>query len=297
LLEAESVGSNGAGVNGRQATHVHHRASRVRKRVLVVDDGADERQIACTILEHAGYEVAGVDSASRAFELLAPFHPDLIVMDLMMPDIDGLTAIDLLRASPGGGEIPVLLHTAYEDVFRDRLHRRKLFNVLPKPSPPAQLVAAVRHLIGPPTPSPDVGDRTREEMSATDSRAVDRRALGPSTVLLVVQDDDLRTLLGLHLKHEGFRVHTAATLEEGHPPVRRSSDVLALEVSAGDDPTELLQAIRGKEGMTATRLVAMGDASLRSTLRRTGGFDAVLDTPVAPAGLIEEIRRVTRLGD
>ncbi len=121
------------------------------KLVLVVDDHADERAITRIVLEHFGYQVR-----TEALSLARERPPDLIVMDIMMPDMDGVEAIERLAADPSTSSIPVVAYTAYRDVYRDRLERSRFVETLEKPAGPAKLLATVADQIG--TPRGDVGE-------------------------------------------------------------------------------------------------------------------------------------------
>jgi CheY-like chemotaxis protein len=90
-------------------------------RILVVEDNADARRPMVRLLKGEGYDVL---SASTAFEAMASAQrgdPDLILLDVSMPPIDGLTFLSRLREMPGGANMPVILVTGMSD---DLTHRR-----------------------------------------------------------------------------------------------------------------------------------------------------------------------------
>lgn len=80
--------------------------------VLSVDDISHNLQLLGTILERAGYETTFALSGSQALELLKTRQPDLILLDLMMPGMDGLEVCRILKNSPHSQEIPVIFLTA-----------------------------------------------------------------------------------------------------------------------------------------------------------------------------------------
>ncbi len=120
------------------------------KLVLVVDDHADERAITKIVLEHFGYRVSTASSADEALRVARDRRPDLIVMDIMMPDMDGVEASERLAADPRTSEIPVIAYTAYRDVYRDRLDRSHFVETLEKPARPSRLLSVVADQIGSP---------------------------------------------------------------------------------------------------------------------------------------------------
>ncbi len=115
-------------------------------RILVVDD---ERKIveSCRLyLEHAGYEVIAAYNGTQALEEHGATHPDLIVLDLMLPRLDGREVCRQLRAS--GAKTPILMLTALVSE-EDRVAGLDLGadDYLTKPFSPRELVARVRAIL------------------------------------------------------------------------------------------------------------------------------------------------------
>jgi len=84
-------------------------------RVLVVDDSSDNLQIVGSLLLNQGCEVFVADSGERALEMAAAVHPDLILLDLMMPGMDGLETCRRLKLITGLRDVPVVILTATGD--------------------------------------------------------------------------------------------------------------------------------------------------------------------------------------
>jgi PAS domain S-box-containing protein len=118
-------------------------------RVLAVDDEADARQLLTAVLERCGAEVKTCASASEALEALEQYKPDILVSDIGMPDEDGYTLMEKVRASEEGrGErIPAVALTAYARV-EDRLRALSAgYNMhVPKPVEPAELAMVIASL-------------------------------------------------------------------------------------------------------------------------------------------------------
>ena len=79
--------------------------------VLVVDDNAFERNLVKTMLEKELYELLFADSGAHALSVLRKRRPDLILMDLDMPDINGLDTLRMIKASPQFASIPIMMVT------------------------------------------------------------------------------------------------------------------------------------------------------------------------------------------
>jgi len=83
------------------------------KTVLYVDDSEDTLEIAKIVLANSGYQIITASSGKEAVEVCANEQPDLILMDLNMPDLDGFASIQLLKS--GGYNNPIVILTASEN--------------------------------------------------------------------------------------------------------------------------------------------------------------------------------------
>ena len=83
--------------------------------ILVVDDERGFCDVVSVILESQGYRVYMAHHANDAFSLLDETKPDLILTDMMMPDIDGVSLIRRLRETPAWADIPVVVVSAYSE--------------------------------------------------------------------------------------------------------------------------------------------------------------------------------------
>ena len=84
----------------------------LKKTVLVVEDEEDIRELVSYHLLKEGYQVAGVASGEEALATATAQPPDLILLDLMLPDLDGLTVCQRLRAEPRTKAVPIVMLTA-----------------------------------------------------------------------------------------------------------------------------------------------------------------------------------------
>ena len=83
------------------------------KRVLVVDDNEANIHLIRFVLEKNGFEVIEARSGTEGVELAVQEKPDLVLMDIQLPDIDGLEATKRIRASDANGNIPIIALTSY----------------------------------------------------------------------------------------------------------------------------------------------------------------------------------------
>ena len=87
-------------------------ATRSTKRILIADDQPVGRELIRAILESGGYEVIEAADGREALDLAVSSLPDLIVLDLHMPEVDGLSAMKKLRSDPRFAATPIIAVTA-----------------------------------------------------------------------------------------------------------------------------------------------------------------------------------------
>ena len=123
----------------------------IQQHLILVDDDSSLRAVLRRGLERAGYEVREAGEGGAALKLLASAAADLVITDLVMPDMEGIALILSLRKShpklpviamSGGGRMKP---EGYLDIARNCGAAR----ILAKPCTPAQLVGLVQELIGP----------------------------------------------------------------------------------------------------------------------------------------------------
>ena len=81
--------------------------------ILIVDDNQDSLDLMREMLEPQGYRVECVTSGPAAVQLLQELTPDLVILDIMMPDMNGFAVLDCVRATPALKNIPIIFQTAF----------------------------------------------------------------------------------------------------------------------------------------------------------------------------------------
>jgi len=102
------------------------------KRVLVVEDYDDTREMMRIMIENYGYSVLEASGPYEAIEKASEFHPDLILMDIGLPLMDGLSTAEAIIGKEGTADIPIVAVTAYHDV-RYQVMKAGCLDVLYKP--------------------------------------------------------------------------------------------------------------------------------------------------------------------
>lgn len=130
-------------------------------RLLYVDDDDDIREIAMLCFEFdGGFETRDCASGREAIGLVSDWQPDIILLDVMMPDMDGPDTLRALRDLPGTAAVPIVFITARTHTDEvDRFLALGARGVIAKPFHPATLAGDVRSLFeannaAPPAPPP-----------------------------------------------------------------------------------------------------------------------------------------------
>lgn len=119
------------------------------KRILAVDDDQDDLTMIAMILEPEGYEVVTAQNGVDALAKVESDHPDLILLDVMMPELDGFAACAKLKASPQHRGIPIILLTGVAQYITkskyplDGVLRADADEYLEKPLDPEELLKAI----------------------------------------------------------------------------------------------------------------------------------------------------------
>ena len=119
------------------------------KRILVIEDTEDNRQIIRDLLTSAGYDIVEAVTGEEGVAMAAKHRPDLILMDMQLPVLDGYEATRRIKADPDLKSIPIIVVTSYAlsgDEKKARLAGCDAY--VAKPFSPRQLLAIVREFVG-----------------------------------------------------------------------------------------------------------------------------------------------------
>lgn len=157
----------------------------VQPSILVVDDDPDTHMVLRRILEGAGYQVRGVEDSRMVISSLHAQRPNLIILDIRMPHLDGWAVLRQIRAEPQFQDLPVIL-CSMVDAEPTLIGLLGIADYLVKPIRSEDVLAAVLHWITP-----------------------------AQTVLIIDDDPDVRTTTSRALAQAELRVLTAASGAEG----------------------------------------------------------------------------------
>jgi two-component system cell cycle response regulator DivK len=120
----------------------------VGKRVLVVEDDAQNSYLIGFILEKGGYTVVAASDGEQALEILETEQPDLILMDMLLPKMNGYEATKRIKAREGSKDIPVVALTAYSmKGDREKILESGCDGYISKPIDPETFVAEMEEYL------------------------------------------------------------------------------------------------------------------------------------------------------
>jgi PAS domain S-box-containing protein len=182
-----------------------------RPLVLLVEDNPITTKMVRLTLESDGYGVLCARDGRTAIDLMATHHPHLVIQDLILPDVNGIELVAMLRGVAGDRDVPILAFSGLlSPIDQVRAMQAGFTDLLAKPVEPSQLLHAVRSHLQP---------------SSRDARGRGRR-------IVLVNDDPIHIKLErLHLEQLGFEVLTAMNGQEALELARRSRpDALVSDV-------------------------------------------------------------------
>jgi two-component system cell cycle response regulator DivK len=119
------------------------------KRILVVEDQEDNMQILRDVLVSADYQVSEAQNGEEALAAVASQRPDLILMDIQLPVMDGYEATRRIKADAATRSIPVIAITSYAlGSDEQRAREAGCDDFVPKPYSPRELLAKIRGYLG-----------------------------------------------------------------------------------------------------------------------------------------------------
>ncbi len=120
------------------------------KMILCIEDEPEMIDLICLILSRRGFEIRGANGGKEGLEIIRNEHPDLVLLDLMMPEMDGWEVYQQMKADEAAKDIPVIVVTAKAQSI-DKvlgLHIAKVDDYIAKPFSPQELLASVDAVLG-----------------------------------------------------------------------------------------------------------------------------------------------------
>jgi PAS domain S-box-containing protein len=239
-----------------------------RRMILLADDDRDIAELVRLHLESPGYQVTAVGRGVEVLEMARRHNPDLIILDILLPDMDGLAVLETLKSEPATADIPVLMLSVMED------------------DGAAFELGAAGYLTKP---------IHEDGLLATVEAAFARRG----RVLVVEDDVDTIEMMRVALRRVGYTVDVAAEGYEAVSLARRwRPQVILLDLRLpGMDGYEILTHLKRSPATRNIPIIVasahVADAASEEKRLQSMGVVSFMPKPFSVNSLVEEIDRVT----
>jgi DNA-binding response OmpR family regulator len=168
------------GVSGRES-----KASFMRKKILVVEDNTGLLELLRLNLKAAGFAVATAADGIEALKKAHSLSPDLVLLDLILPELDGFAVCETLRKGPATASIPIIVLTGLNnDSARGASLQAGTCDFVTKPVNPKHLVARIKELLRQPRASSSAPKGEKPKLPETPARMAARRTeRGPALMV------------------------------------------------------------------------------------------------------------------
>lgn len=226
------------------------------QKILVVDDDASIREVLCFALRKAGFETATAENGEQALRRFAIERPVLVILDILMPEMDGTEVCRRLRADPLTRAVPIVFLSSKDDEI-DRVVGLELGgdDYVSKPFSPRELVARVRAILRRTSmvPGAAASTRMRHGRLSLDAEQYQASWDGQALDLTLTEFGILRTLIARpgrvctrdHLMNTAYELHKVVSDRTIDSHVRRVRGKFA---ALGVDPVETVHGVGYKLG-------------------------------------------------
>jgi CheY-like chemotaxis protein len=119
------------------------------KTALVIEDNVDNMELMRQLLEANGYKVLKAETGQQGFDVALEARPDFILLDIQLPDIDGLEVLQKIRSSEIKDDIPVIAVTSYAMAGdREKIMAAGCNSYIEKPIDPEKVISRIRQILG-----------------------------------------------------------------------------------------------------------------------------------------------------
>lgn len=260
------------------------------KKVLIIEDDQKIARALKIRFETSGYQTAMAADAVLGANLALRAEPDLIILDIGLPDGDGLALAEKLQGQPETRHTPIIFVTASKDPnLRRRAMEMRIAGLFDKPYDPEELLAAASYALAKVVP------RLSSTLEQSDP---DPGPLAPKKVLVVEDDSNIAEALAVRLNALGYQaILTYDALGGLNAAVHQSPDLVLLDISlpagSGIAVAEKLQRVLPRK----TPFIFLTASKQREYRQRAQALGAAgfFEKPYDPEALFAAIRRT--LGD
>jgi DNA-binding response OmpR family regulator len=248
-----------------------------KKRILIIDDEPDFVKLLQARLQIGGYDVLTAEDGIKGIQTARRERPDVIILDIMMPGLDGHMVCDMLKKSTVTWSIPIIYLTARSSQMDEMLALEKgAKHYLTKPYNPEMLLEMVRSAI----------------METEQSEKKEGR------VLIIDQDLSFVDSLEARLRQAGYEVAFSAAAEQGIGlALETPPDIILLDFATSHaNGHAAIKAVSREKSLLDTAVFILAPQSVMDRVEpRTAQLDKFILKPINYAQLLDTLQRAIRL--
>jgi DNA-binding response OmpR family regulator len=261
-----------------------------KKKILVIEDEDSLLMAIKAKLELEGYEVLSADNGEEGEKLLKKEHPDLLLLDILLPKRDGFEVMrDLVKE---GVKLPIIIiSNSGQPVEIERAKKLGAVDYLVKADfSPSEVVEKVKKII-----KPNVVES--EEKNANVSQPGSQKI----KVLIIEDDEFLRGVISQKLEKEGFETEAVVDAREAFESFKtKKPHIILLDlILPGMDGYEFLSRIKKNPDLSAIPVIVLsnlGEGEDIDRARNLGAADYLVKANFTPSEIVEKLRKALRKG-
>ena len=252
-----------------------------RQRILLVDDDPMNLKLLASMLPKDKYDIITADNGTDGLEKTFKEHPDLILLDIMMPDINGYDVTRKLKSDPETAHIPIMLVTALDgDEDKAMGLEAGADEFLNKPVNMSELRARVQSLLRLKVFQEQLHTRSQSEkfvVTPSDSRLPEEETIESPSILIVEDNPVDARLLEQYLDRDTYRIKTVSNGEDAieYAQSERIDLILVDIVLPGIDGFELIERFKKMDGYKNVQVIVI--TSLEASDERIRGINLGVD--------------------
>lgn len=259
-------------------------------KILIVEDDQALSQVLQKKLEFNGYEVSVAPDGEVAMAELGKSKPDIILLDIVMPKMNGYEVLEKLHSDPSLSQIPVIIiSNSGQPVEIERTKELGAADYIIKANfEPNEVLDKINAHLG-----------TAKKKKEEPLPAVKDANAGTHSVLIVEDDKFLRDLLALKLKKEGFKVSEAVDGEEGINKARSERPhIIVLDlIIPGKDGFAFLEEMKQDPQISSIPVIVLSNLGQREDIERAknlGAKDYMIKAQLTPIEVVERVKAAIR---
>ncbi len=259
----------------------------MKGKILMIDDDADFREATAKILKFRGYDVVSAANAREARLMLKKEKPDLIILDIMLPDYDGFSLCTEIKENTDFFEIPILILTAMNAEKAQKKYAEKIAlhhqadEFAEKPIEPKELIARVHGLM-------------------TRSQVVNSDFSDKTKILFIDSDHEFMRSMRKILEGKNYEVETTDTGKGGIMMIKTMSPQLIIidPILSDIDGFSVCRELKSDKKtfhipilMVTAFTQQLSDPDFAKTLATNHKVDEFIQKPIKPEQLLEKIQQ------